>query len=234
MERELNRHSDITWVWAVHCETSAGVLNDMLMLKEFCAERNTQFCLDGISSIGAVPVNLHNVYLASGVSGEGLGGLSGLAMVFYHHMIRPAPKLIPRYLDLGLYAACKGIPFTHSSNLIAALRVDLERRDRRIFGQDQYASALNLRSKLREMGFTNAGSEGQVSPTVVTIALPKRLRSLTVGLQLERAGYLLDYRSEYLVQQNWISLSLIKNPDPETMTFLLDALEAISKSQGRW
>ena len=86
-----------------------------------------KLCLDCISSVGTVPIDLSGVYLASCVSGKGLSSYPGLSMVFYNHEIQPAPKRLPRYLDLGFYAAQEGIPFTHSSNLLAALHTSLKR-----------------------------------------------------------------------------------------------------------
>src|ERR1041385_7458953 len=75
----------------------------------------------------ALPIYLHGVYLASCVSGKGLAAFPGLSMVFYNHKLIPAPKALPRYLDLGLYAANDGVPFTHSSNMLNALQAALRR-----------------------------------------------------------------------------------------------------------
>jgi aspartate aminotransferase-like enzyme len=47
-------------------------------------------CVDAISSLGSVPLDLADVHLASGVSGKGLGAFPGLAIVFYNHDIAPA------------------------------------------------------------------------------------------------------------------------------------------------
>jgi len=85
----IDKAGDIDWLWAVHCETSTGVLNDLEMLKDICLEREIRLCLDCVSSIGTVQVDLKKVYLASGVSGKGLGAFPGLSMVFYNHDIIP-------------------------------------------------------------------------------------------------------------------------------------------------
>ncbi len=53
-----NPQSAIRWLWFVHCETSTGVLNDLDALKKICAPRGVKLCLDAISSIGTVPVDL--------------------------------------------------------------------------------------------------------------------------------------------------------------------------------
>ncbi|HEX2223326.1 MAG TPA: aminotransferase class V-fold PLP-dependent enzyme, partial [Thermoanaerobaculia bacterium] len=59
------------WLWAAHCETSTGVLNDLDRLKTLAREAGVRLCLDAISSLGTVPVDLDGVDLASGVSGKG-------------------------------------------------------------------------------------------------------------------------------------------------------------------
>src|SRR5262245_57152931 len=126
IRRRLEANPAIRWLWAVHCETSTGILNDLEALKALCAEKQVKLCLDCISSIGTVAVDLSGVYLASCVSGKALASFPGLSMVFYHHELQPAPGL-PRYLDLGYYAAQQGVPFTTSSNLLYALQTALKR-----------------------------------------------------------------------------------------------------------
>ena len=88
----LDGDADYAWLWAVHCETIDGILNDVDHLKKVCAERGMKLALDCISSIGTMPVDLAGVYLASGVSGKGLGSYPGLSMVFYNHEIEPRPE----------------------------------------------------------------------------------------------------------------------------------------------
>ena len=127
IEAALDRAAGANWLWAVHCETSTGVLNDLEMLKDLCAARDIRLAVDCISSIGTVPVDLGGVYLGSCVSGKGLGAYPGLSMVFHDHEVHPAPDALPRYLDLGLHAVKAGVPFTMSSNLIYALDAALVR-----------------------------------------------------------------------------------------------------------
>src|SRR5213595_2233925 len=73
----LDRHRDARWLWAVACETSTGILNEVDWLKEICAGRGIKLCLDCISVVGTAPVDLQSVYLASCVSGKGLGAFPG-------------------------------------------------------------------------------------------------------------------------------------------------------------
>lgn len=220
------------WIWAVHCETSTGMLNDLTMLKAIAGAYAIKLCLDCISSIGTVPVALQGVYLASGVSGKGLSSFPGLSMVFYNHTLTPAPYSLPRYLDLGFYQACGGVPFTHSSNLLQALQVALKR-----CGEEKFSGLVELgdwlRGELRELGFELITADELATPAVVTLALPTSLNSCSVGKQLHKAGYLLSYGSEYLLQRNWIQICLMGEFSRETLVELVQQLGKLINSVKR-
>lgn len=221
------RTDKIHWMWGVHCETSTGILNDLDVLQKICAEKEIKLCLDCISSIGTVPVDLAGVYLASGVSGKALAAFPGLSMVFYNHDMAPAPTALPRYLDLGHYAAQGGIPFTHSSNLIYALQTALKRTN----WADKYREisqiSVWLRARLRELGFLIVAPDAHASPAVVTLALPDGISSKSIGWQMKRAGYLLSYKSEYLLKRNWIQICLMGELSPDNLAALPDVMASL-------
>jgi len=224
VRRLLLDQPGMSWLWAVHCETSTGVLNDLDVLKQLQADFGLRLCLDCISSIGTVPVDLRGVYLATGVSGKGLGSFPGLSMVFYHHGVEPAPTRLPRYLDLGFYAAQKGIPFTHSSNLLAALQTALKRVDWSSHYDKLRDLSARLRGRVTEMGYSLIASETPTNPAVLTVALPAQVSSKAVGWRLQKAGYLLSYRSEYLLKRNWIQICLMGEFSNEQLDSLLEVL----------
>jgi aspartate aminotransferase-like enzyme len=218
--------SPVGWVWAVHVETSTGVLNDVEALKALCRPSSAKLCVDAISSIGLVPLDLRDVYFASGVSGKGLGAFPGLALVFYNHDIRPSEERVPRYLDLGMYAG-DGVPFTHSSNLLRALqtsigRVDWERRFRIVAER-----SAGLRARLRERGFDVVAADGAAAPGIVTIALPAAIGSVGAGCELERVGFAVACHSTYLRDRNWIQISLMGRPSRRQLDDVVDALHRI-------
>lgn len=215
------------WVWTAHCETSTGVLNDIEALKDLCAEHGAKLCLDCMSSIGTMPVELEGVYLASCASGKGLRSYPGVAMVFYHHDVQPRPDRLPRYLDLGFYAQQEGIPFTFSSNLVHALHAAIRHVDweRRFAGLVEMSAS--LRTKLMELGFQLVGSETRTSPAVVTIALPPELDSLKVGGLMQEAGFLLSCHSGYLRQRNWIQVCLMGECTHEKVISVVNALNRV-------
>lgn len=204
----LARNPKSRWLWAVHCETSTGVLNDLAMLKQVCAANSLLLAMDCISSIGAVPVDLSDIFLASAVSGKALGAFPGLSMVFHETDCIPAPNDLPRYLDLGYYARNDGIPFTLSSNLLYALSAALDRHTTNDFDNIAKLAAW-LRAALKEMGMGIVGEGGNLSPAVTTIALPPTVSSRALGKHLEESGYLLSYMSSYLLERNWLQICLM-------------------------
>ncbi len=215
------------WLWGVHCETSTGILNDLGAWKQLCADKGLKLCLDCISAIGTVPVDLSGVYLASCVSGKGLAAFPGLSMAFYNHELTPAPKELPRYLDLGYYAAQEGIPFTHSSNLVYAVQAALKRTG----WPEKFAHIAEvstwLRGRLRELGFQILAPDAHASPAVFTIVLPAEISSKTVGWRLREEGFLLSYQSEYLLKRNWIQICLMGEWSRDNLAALPEVLASL-------
>jgi aspartate aminotransferase-like enzyme len=219
------RNPHARWLWAVHCETSTGVLNDLTLLKQICAARGLRLALDCISSIGAMPLDLSGVFLASASSGKALGAYPGLALVFHEGEFSAAPNHLPRALDLGYYERNDGIPFTLSSNLLDALSAALERHDPSDFARTAKLAAW-LRGQLRNMGAVIVGDGERLAPTVTTIALPPSLSARRLGAQLEKAGYLLSYRSAYLMERNWLQICLMGEISEVDVSALVDELRA--------
>jgi aspartate aminotransferase-like enzyme len=225
VKRKLS--TKLAWLWCAHCETSTGILADLDALKAMCAGRGVKLCLDSISAIGTMPVDLSGVFLASCASGKGLRAYPGISMVFYHHELGPAPDKLPRYLDLGYYAEEDGTPFTFSSNLLHALhaavkRVNWEKR----FAETVEWSAWLL-SRLTELGFDLIGNGARTSPAVVTIALPPMLNSVKIGEAMQEAGYLLSYNSSYLRRKNWIQICLMGECTHEKVVSVANALNRV-------
>jgi aspartate aminotransferase-like enzyme len=227
----LKENRDLDWLWAVHCETSSGILNDIELLQELCAPRGIRVCLDCISSIGTIPVDLSEVFLATGVSGKGLAAFPGLSVVFYNHEVVPAQHALPRYLDLALYSENEGVPFTTSSNLLYALRATLQNFDPKRFEAIGAVSSW-LRSELARAGFQLVGIPSPTSPAVTTIALPETISSEWVGRKLNEAGYQLSYRSRYLRMRNWIQICLMGEVDQESLVQLIALLARLCAAAG--
>jgi aspartate aminotransferase-like enzyme/GNAT superfamily N-acetyltransferase len=227
LEKLLDADPDIRWIWAVHCETSTGRLNPVDALRALCRRRNLFLCLDCISSLGVTPVDLRGVHLASGVSGKGLGAFTGLCMVFHDQPPLPQEDRLPRYLDLGFAAASEGIPFSGSSNLLAALVETLEDPRRRGFQERLAANAAWLEHELERRHIPFLRCAPARSPAVFTLPLPGGISSTEAGRTLESQGILLSYGSDYLLRDNRLQICLMSEHSRRDLEHLLEALEQI-------
>jgi len=227
VRKEFEKQPAPGWLWCTHCETSTGVLNDIESLKALCEEFQVKLCLDCISSIGTVPVDLTGVFLASCSSGKALRGYPGISMVFHHHEIASQPDRLPRYLDLGYYAQQQGVPFTFSSNLLHALHAAIKHVEweKRFAGLTELSAF--LRAELTALGFELVGTRAVLSPAVITIALPPEMDSAKIGALIQEAGYLLSCNSEYLRRKNWIQICLMGECTREKVVSLLNALNRV-------
>lgn len=203
IETVLQCDPDIKWLWTVHCETSTGYLYNVEEILSLCQKYKVELCIDACSSVGTVPVDFNNVFLATSVSGKGLGSYPGLALIFHREIIGPSDS-IPRYLDVGMYAWNGSVPYTHSSNLLASLKEALQLID--------YEETLKISKKVRRMladeDFHILGGE-DYSPGVITIALNREQCSRQFGDACKSRGILLSYESDYLIKRNWVQVALM-------------------------
>lgn len=215
---------DVNWLWAVYGETSTGMLNDLDMYKEICSDSNVLLCLDVISVFGSVPLDLSNVFLASGVSGKGVGGYTGLCFVFHQEEIFPSPS-VPRYLDLGLYQDAQSVPFSHSSNLLQALQTALE-LDLSSRYTNTKDNLILLRREIETMGLPIIVPETSALPYILTIKIPRDKSSLEIGDVMASLGFKLHYESFYLIERNWIQISVIGR-DPDHISQMLESFKKV-------
>jgi aspartate aminotransferase-like enzyme len=200
------------------------MLNDLGLLKAIARRHDAALCVDCVSAIGATPVDLDGVHLASGASGKALAAYPGLSIVFRNHDVRPAPTRLPRYLDLGYYAEKGGIPFTHSFNLVSALDVALDRFEEPAPFDAIAELSRWLRGRLREFGLRILVDDAHASPAVVTVVPADGVGAATIGEALHSRGWLVAYQSEYLVRRNWLQISLMGHSTRTHLEGLLDAL----------
>lgn len=223
LQQKINQYENLSWVWTVHCETSTGVLNDVSMLRDLCKQHNLKLCLDGISSIGSCDVDLQDVYLATAVSGKGIGSLPGLAMVFCGENVLSGDRQIPRYFDLAFYETKQGVPFTISSNAIYALSAALNNSDWTIRFANIKQWSEELLTELEELGLQILADKSCRAPHVTTLVLPESIASRDMGKLLEGEGILVSYLSEYLLAKNYIQICFMGEcqKPPRMITYFL-------------
>ena len=216
------------WIWFVHHETSTGIMNPLAELKKLAERLNLHLCVDCMSTIGAMPVDLRGVRLATCASGKGLGSFPGIAMVFHNYKPAARPDRFSGYLDLGHWHEHQSVPHTHSTNLIAALDIAVQQAT----PERMTAIAENakwLRRQLESLGFKLAAPEPVASPGIMTILPVKEMSAAELGEELEMRGFWLSYRSQYLLDHNWIQAALLGNPSRESLEKLVHMLSVVCR-----
>ncbi|HET9864265.1 MAG TPA: aminotransferase class V-fold PLP-dependent enzyme [Steroidobacteraceae bacterium] len=211
------------WIWAVLTETSTGVANPLTRLRDLARQSGADLCLDAVSAVGLMPVNLDGIRFATAVSGKGLAAMPGIAAVFHDGRLA-APQAVPRYLDLATYEAADGVPFTHSSNLLAALECAVTSTR----WADKFArvrrQTFELRAALRAHGLAPLARDADAAPGVVTLPLGDEVRAADVAHALLESGIEVAWQSRYLQERNWLQIALMGEVDEDAVRRLPGAL----------
>ncbi|HTQ78379.1 MAG TPA: aminotransferase class V-fold PLP-dependent enzyme, partial [Thermoanaerobaculia bacterium] len=201
------------WVWGVHLETSTGVLNDLAGLVRRAQGHGQRVCMDCISSLGAVPLDLRGVYLATGVTGKAIASYAGLSMVFADSAaLRPTdPARLPDTFDIAAALATRGPAHTFPSAFVLAADAALAAYATADLARDRYAhlAALgrHIRDRLRRLGLTPLAEEVTAAPVITTFAPPHG--ESTAGF-LDRGqgwGFALAGQSRYLAERRLVQIA---------------------------
>jgi aspartate aminotransferase-like enzyme len=203
------------WVWAVHHETSTGVLNDLPALVALARRYGIRVCLDTVSSLATVPVDLNGVYLASGASGKAVGSYAGIAFVFAdpRDLAHLDPDAIPSYLDVLSTLNTVGPRFTVPSPLARALDVALEPLSTPALREARFAQIRELGGRLRacvrSAGLTPMAADGIASPAIVTFAPPVTQTAAEFVATCRRWGYEIAGQSGYLADRGLVQIAVM-------------------------
>ncbi len=213
------------WLWAVHGETSTGVMNDPDVLAAIAQSHGAKLALDVISSLGTVPLSLRDVWMASAVSGKALAAFPGVAIVFHDGHAHTPSTRIPRYLDLGFAVAQRGVPFTQSSNLLDALGTSLTQMDWPARFRRDALDGTWLRRAMESRGWHVLADARHASPAVHTLIPPSGVSARALGERLRNAGWLISFESGYLCERNWLQVCLMGHYTPEALRAFPAALD---------
>jgi aspartate aminotransferase-like enzyme len=239
-EVEERLHQKPAWIWAVHLETSTGVLNDLPRLTALAKSADIPVAADCVSSLGAVPTcfspsgDAPALFLASGVSGKSLGSFAGLALAFasVDALDRLRGSALCPTFNLVESVGAEGPLSTISSPLVLALSEAL----RQYFATTadrlaRFAHHRNLgrwvRRRIREAGLEVLAPENSAAPTISTFPLP----SHAFPRQCLRAGFQIAHESEYLRSRAWGQIATMGHLDRSTLQPLFEALPSLAKRE---
>lgn len=202
-----------TWVWGVHQESSTGVLNDLPGLVQLAKKHGARVCVDCISSLGAVPLDLREVYLASGATGKSLGAYAGAAIIFADPtaLERVEQARVPSYFDIVAASASDGPCYTFPSPTVRALETALEEYATPEKAGASYARYAELgtrvREQLRGLGLEPLAADEHASPVITTFTAPGDETSLSFVERCRVWGFAIGGESSYLAARRFVQIA---------------------------
>src|SRR5262249_15856433 len=202
-----------SWVWGVHQESSTGVLNDLPGLVRLARGRDVRVCVDCISSLGAVPLDLSQVYLATGATGKSLGSYPGAALLFLvpRALGRSGRSRVHHYFDLAAALASEGPCYTFPSPPLRALEAALAEYtppERARLRYERYAAlGAYVRQQLRELGLEPLAPEGWACPVVTTFTPPGEETSGAFAERCRSWGFAIGGQSSYLAERRLVQIA---------------------------
>lgn len=184
LREALHRHPQARAVFATHCETSTGVLNDVLALANVMAGGRALFVVDAVSSLVTCPFKMDawGIDVAVGASQKGLGLPQGLSFVCLSERARLATGGQPTSLYFDWHRAresqMKNEPvFSLPAFLIAGLYrrlQEIEERglERTWLGYERLAHA--MAKGIEALGLKSYPN-GCAAPSLTTVTAPPNL-----------------------------------------------------------
>jgi aspartate aminotransferase-like enzyme len=227
----LSQEPPGSWVWGVHLESSTGVLNDLPGLVALARRRGIRVCADCISSLGAVPLDLSEVYLATGASGKSLGAYAGAAIIFADARRLAGLDLgrVPSYLDLPAALATVGTRYTFPSPTLVALDAALDSYRAPEQASARYAHYQELgayiRAEIRRLGLEPLAPEEHAAPVVTTFAPAGDEKAEDFVARCQRWGFELGGQSGYLAERRLVQIATMGAVTREICAPLFQQLE---------
>lgn len=185
VERLLKRRKGITHVFAVHCETTSGILNPIEDIAEIATRHGKRLLIDAMSAFGALPLDVRRIAFdaVAASSNKCLEGVPGLGFVVARKdaLAEAAGNATTLVLDLhdqhrhlersGQYR------FTPPTHVLAALHQALAELEAEggIAGRGRrYAENCRvLTDGMRALGFEPLLPPALQAPIIVTFRMPQ-------------------------------------------------------------
>jgi aspartate aminotransferase-like enzyme len=181
LDQDVNK--EIKFVTLTHNETSTGVTNDLKTLNDIIQEHGAISIVDGVTSVGALPLKMDEWGIDVVVSGSQKGfmippGLAFLACSKKAWNAYENCKNPSFYFNFGAYkksAADNTTPYTPNVSLIMALRETLKMMKaeglENIFNRHAKL-AVGLRTAVRAMGLKLFVEDDSIASNAITAILP--------------------------------------------------------------
>lgn len=179
----LSADKDITHVFAVHCETTAGILNPIKEIADTVKKHDRRLVIDAMSAFGAIPLDGKDVYFDAVMasSNKCLEGIPGMGFAIIRKSALEQCKGNAHALTLDLYdqwvtmEANKQWRFTPPTHVIVSFDKAMEQ-----FREEGGVAARNKRYSnncriltegMRALGFETLLPDALQAPIIVTFKM---------------------------------------------------------------
>jgi aspartate aminotransferase-like enzyme len=223
------------WVWGAHHETSTGVLNNLPGLVTLAKKYKQRVCVDCVSSLATVPLDLSDIWLATGASGKAIGSYAGIAFVFADPatLVHIDSSKLPTYLDIAAALATEGPRFTVPSPLINALHTALEVFATPASRAARYRQIADVgafvRERLEDAGFAPTAPTSISNPSIITFAPPDGESTAEFVDRCRGWGYQIAGQSGYLAERRLVQIAVMGAVTASDVEPLLNRLVRIAQ-----
>ncbi len=184
VDRILRNLPDVTHVFAVHCETTSGILNPIEAIAALAARHGKRLLIDAMSAFGALPLDSRAVAFdaVAASANKCLEGVPGLAFVVCRHEALAETKGNATTLTLDLFDQRQNLDktgqyrFTPPIHVIVAFHRALEEfwAEGGVDGRGgRYAeNARVLIAGMRGLGFKTLLADALQAPIIATFHTP--------------------------------------------------------------
>jgi 2-aminoethylphosphonate-pyruvate transaminase len=185
VERILKRQKSITHLFAVHCETTSGILNPIEQIAELAARHGKRLLIDAMSAFGALPLDSRKVAFdaVAASSNKCIEGVPGLGFVLARREALAETKGNATTLVLDLHDQHENFEktgqyrFTPPIHVIVAFHQALEEfwAEGGVAGRGgRYAeNGRVLIDGMRALGFETLLPPARQAPIIVTFHMPR-------------------------------------------------------------
>jgi 2-aminoethylphosphonate-pyruvate transaminase len=244
VERILASDAAITHVFAVHCETTSGILNPMPAIGALCRRHGKRLLVDSMSAFGALPLDASEVGFdaVAASSNKCLEGVPGMGFVVCRRDALAATKGNATTLVLDLYDQWQGFErtgqwrFTPPIHVIVAFHQAMVEFDAEggVAGRGgRYADNCRvLVQGMRALGFETLLPDELQAPIIVTFRMPgdPRFHFQTFYDRLKDRGYVI-YPGKLTVADSF-RIGCIGRLDRRHMEGVLAAIRDILAEMG--
>lgn len=184
LDQKLTADQDITHVFAVHCETTSGILNPLAEIADATARHGRRLLVDAMSAFGAISLDLRemSVDAVAASANKCLEGVPGMGFVIVRKALLEQCKAHSHSLALDLYEQWVSMQgngqwrFTPPTHVIAALSqaLDEHQQEGGVPGRGaRYRRNCEvLVQGMRDMGFETLLADELQAPIIVTFHMP--------------------------------------------------------------